>query len=283
MQAIHKVNLIHQDLKPENILLTNSGNAKITDFGISETFRSSKSRIEESSVKGTYAYASPEQLIGKGIGKEADIWSFGTTMYHVLAGQTLYSGNNSEDVSYQIKNREFEALAEISDKMNALLTKCLQRDYQERYRDFGEVLEDINTDAFLSGKHVLDKTKKLSDDKRREAITPEVPTIGESHLHGKGVEKNDNEAIKWYRKSAEQGEAIAQNNLGAMYAYGEGVEQNYNEAVKWYRKSAEQGYARALTNLGFMYANGEGVEQDYKEAVKWYRKSAEQEIGRAHV
>ena len=48
-----------------------------------------------------------------------------------------------------------------------------------------------------------------------------------------------------------------------------GVAQDYNEAVKWYRKSAEQGTAAAQSNLGRMYDEGLGVVQDYTEAVKW--------------
>ena len=48
------------------------------------------------------------------------------------------------------------------------------------------------------------------------------------------------------------------------------------EAVKWFRKAAEQGDAIAQVNLGYAYANGFGVEKDEKEEVKWYRKAAEQ-------
>ena len=61
-----------------------------------------------------------------------------------------------------------------------------------------------------------------------------------------------------------------------MYDKGEGVEQDHEEAVKWYRKAADQGDADAQFNLGVMYYNGEGVPEDDKEAVKWWRKAAEQ-------
>ena len=84
------------------------------------------------------------------------------------------------------------------------------------------------------------------------------------------------EAVKWYRRAAEQGDAYAQNNLGFMYDNGHGVPQDYAEAVKWYRRAAEQGDAYAQHNLGFMYDEGHGVPQDYAEAVKWYRRAAEQ-------
>ena len=58
---------------------------------------------------------------------------------------------------------------------------------------------------------------------------------------GYGVKKSYSEALNWYRKSAEQGNASAQNNLGEMYRYGRGVKESSSEALNWYRKSAEQG------------------------------------------
>ncbi len=70
--------------------------------------------------------------------------------------------------------------------------------------------------------------------------------------------------------------AVAQHNLGYMYQHGEGVEENDVDAVKWYRKAAEQGLAVAQYNLGYMYDNGEGVEESDTEAVKWYRNAAAQ-------
>ena len=53
------------------------------------------------------------------------------------------------------------------------------------------------------------------------------------------------------------------------------------EAVKWYRKAAEQNYAKAQYNLGVCYEHGEGVAKDPVEAVKWYRKAAEQNYAKA--
>ena len=72
------------------------------------------------------------------------------------------------------------------------------------------------------------------------------------------------------------GYAAAQTNLGLMYRNGMGVPQNDAEAVKWYRKAAEQGYADAQYNLGNMYDKGRGVPEDKAEALKWWRKAAEQ-------
>jgi len=55
--------------------------------------------------------------------------------------------------------------------------------------------------------------------------------------------------VVWYRKAAEQGLALAQNNLGSMYANGIGIAKDEVQAVAWYRKAAEQGYAPAQEAL----------------------------------
>ena len=99
---------------------------------------------------------------------------------------------------------------------------------------------------------------------------------GLRYHNGEGVPKDMTEAVKWYRKAAEQGLAEAQFNLGVLYGDGEGVPKNDAEAVKWFRKAAEQGLAEAQYNLGLCYNNGEGVPKDDAEAVKWFRKAAEQ-------
>jgi hypothetical protein len=94
--------------------------------------------------------------------------------------------------------------------------------------------------------------------------------LGVMYENGKGVTRDDKEAVRWYTKAAEQGNAVAQNNLGVMYANGKGVTRDDKEAVRWYTKAAEQGNAMAQKNLGWMYANGKGVLQNYVEAYKWY-------------
>ena len=66
------------------------------------------------------------------------------------------------------------------------------------------------------------------------------------YYFGEGVPENDAEAVKWYRLVAEQGDAEAQFNLGAMYGTGEGVPENYIEAHMWWA------LAKAL---GFSYRN----------------------------
>lgn len=139
--------------------------------------------------------------------------------------------------------------------------------------------------------------------------------LGNIFYNGEGVRRNSCEALRWFRKAAEQGYDKAQNILGTLYAIGYeirtpdyagalkryrtskrqrngnvevqfyygsyNIKQDYAEALKWFRKAAGQGCDNAQNNLGILYANGYGVEQDYTEALKWYRKAVEQGNGKA--
>src|ERR1041384_1231684 len=93
-----------------------------------------------------------------------------------------------------------------------------------------------------------------------------------------GLTKNEVEAVKWFRKAAEQNLAEAQCNLGVCYRDGQGVAPNYVEAATWFRKAAGQNDAAAQYNLGICYRNGQGVARDYGEAAKWFRQAAGQNL-----
>ena len=90
--------------------------------------------------------------------------------------------------------------------------------------------------------------------------------------------KDEAEAVKWYRKAAEQGITSAQFTLGLCYGNGQGCVKNEAEAVKWYRKAAEQGFGLAQYNLGIYYQNGEGVVKNEIEGYKWALLAAAQGI-----
>jgi TPR repeat protein len=101
------------------------------------------------------------------------------------------------------------------------------------------------------------------------------------YARGQGLPKDYRVAIQWYRRAAEQGDALAQFQLGVLYANGQGVRQNYEIAGQWYRRAADQGDAVAQFNLGVRYANGQGVPQNDELAGRWYRRAAQQGHARA--
>jgi len=87
---------------------------------------------------------------------------------------------------------------------------------------------------------------------------------------GLPVDYSEEEAFKWYKKSATQGYAPSQYEVGAMYQYGEGVYQSYDMAVFWYEKAAKKDNPDAQYELGRIYANGFSGELNYAKAMEWY-------------
>jgi TPR repeat protein len=96
-----------------------------------------------------------------------------------------------------------------------------------------------------------------------------------------GTATNYAEALRWWRKAAEQDYSHAQYNLGLAYANGQGLAKDEAEAAKWYRKAAEQNYAEAQYNLAVCFRDGQGVAKDDAEAAKWFCKAAEQDDAKA--
>lgn len=100
--------------------------------------------------------------------------------------------------------------------------------------------------------------------------------LGICYYYGRGVESNKQQAVEWWKKSAENDCVQAQYELGRSYYKGDGVKRNYNEALKWLTKSANSGNANAQYLLGEMYYNGKGVSRNQDKANHYWQLSANQ-------
>lgn len=76
------------------------------------------------------------------------------------------------------------------------------------------------------------------------------------------------------RRRAEQGDRLAQYDLGETYYTGASVPSDLAEAARWFEKSAEQDYVKAQTTLAMLYASGRGVERDLLQALAWAERAA---------
>lgn len=100
--------------------------------------------------------------------------------------------------------------------------------------------------------------------------------LGVCYLNGTGVEQDSRIAVEWFSKAAEQGHAFAQFKLARCLIDGEGVETNHEKAVEWFNKAAEQGLSDAQLNLGYCYEKGLGVTKDVAKAAEYYKKAAKE-------
>lgn len=139
----------------------------------------------------------------------------------------------------------------------------------ETKKDVKEIAAKLHEEADHLFKEAVSWFRKSADQGNAQAQL----NLGLMYQKGVGTEQNNEQAVSWFRKSAEQDNSDAQLNLGAMYQNGAGVEKSNEEAVSWYLKSAAQDNTDAQVSLGVMYQNGEGVEQSDEKALFWYQKA----------
>ena len=174
-----------------------------------------------------------------------------------------------------------------SNRIGVAITN-LPEDFQERHGIIKPAMPQPTTDSaavFLPTPKLTEADRKKFEETKAKAEVGDAQAqvdLGKLYDANHGVfeeppEASKMEAVKWYRKSAEQGNADGEDCLGIAYLYGSGVPKDPVIAVQWFRKAADQGYARAQGNLGGCYLSGEGVIRNLFEAVKWFRKAAEQE------
>ena len=100
--------------------------------------------------------------------------------------------------------------------------------------------------------------------------------LGMMREYGRGLERSDAEAAKWYRRAAKQHMADAQYRLGVLHENGWGVARDAGLAVVWYERAAQLGHALAQHDLAFMHLNGTGTPKDRIQAYKWLKIASAQ-------
>ena len=95
--------------------------------------------------------------------------------------------------------------------------------------------------------------------------------LGDEFHHS---EHKDAEAVYWWRKGADRGDADCMHLMGLSYHHGEGAEKDMRKAFEWLEKASELGHADATHDLAVYYENGTGVDKDEAKAVELYVKAA---------
>src|SRR3712207_3627762 len=126
----HERGVIHRDIKPHNILITESGDVKVTDFGIARALDATYA-TRTGSYLGTALYSSPEQLRGEGVTPKSDVYSLGVTLYHAATGQPPFSGTPIEIASQHVSKEPTpprQVNDAVSESLEALILDCMKKD-----------------------------------------------------------------------------------------------------------------------------------------------------------
>ncbi|MHB8460478.1 MAG: serine/threonine-protein kinase [Candidatus Limnocylindrales bacterium] len=148
MAYAHGRSVYHRDLKPENLLVTPDGRLIVTDFGIALMAGARRLTYRWfTSAVGTPDYMAPEQVQGKRGDARTDVYAIGVILYEMLAGRVPWEGDNPLSVMSQHLSAAVPPLHAINPAVPApiegIVRKCLRKDPDERYRDAGALLHDL--------------------------------------------------------------------------------------------------------------------------------------------
>lgn len=148
----HANHIIHRDVKPHNIMITQSGTAKITDFGIAKVLSSSNVGENTGTVMGSVHYFSPEQARGGYIDEKSDIYSLGIVLYEMLTGKVPFDGENPVAVALMHINDAMtpprELNPEIPLSVEAVVMKATDKIQINRYATADEMLKALDDAEF---------------------------------------------------------------------------------------------------------------------------------------
>ncbi|WP_027090572.1 Stk1 family PASTA domain-containing Ser/Thr kinase [Thomasclavelia saccharogumia] len=144
----HQLGIIHRDLKPQNILVTDSGVAKIADFGIA-SMQSLAQVTQTDVIMGSLHYLAPELARGEKATVQSDIYALGIVFYELLRGEVPFNGESPVNIALKHMQEDLPSLLEfnpsIPQSVENIIIKATAKNLNDRYNNANEMLEDLNT------------------------------------------------------------------------------------------------------------------------------------------
>ncbi len=178
----HNLNILHRDLKPANIILTPEQKIKLIDFGVSEPVRQALNLVQDTTASTIILYWSPEQVEGKALTVQSDLYTLGAVMYDLLQGKPpFFTG----DVYNNILHTPPPPIEHCSAFMNDVLLKALAKNPQDRFsncQEFKQALQSTGLSYFSSSVKMAEEGAEPSSPQKTKTRKRKSFSVLKPHL-----------------------------------------------------------------------------------------------------
>jgi serine/threonine protein kinase len=133
------LDIVHRDVSPGNIMLSFDGRVKILDFGVARMNETNGIQTQTGTLRGKFAYMSPEQTLGSNVDARSDVFAFGVVLYELLTGQNPFKGPSPIATLDRVQRHRPAAPSHTVDgiprELDQVLAKCLAKDPRRRFRN----------------------------------------------------------------------------------------------------------------------------------------------------
>ena len=154
LSLAHKNQIIHRDIKPHNILITNTGVAKLADFGIAKAVSAATIVGGNNKIMGSVHYFSPEQARGSYVDERSDIYSLGIVLYEMLTGKVPFDGDNPVSIALMHINDPMPSVTKevpgIPPQLEKIVNRATEKYQSNRYKDVDEMIRDLDDIEFIT-------------------------------------------------------------------------------------------------------------------------------------
>ena len=151
LQAMHRLDMLHQDLKPENILIDRNGTIKIIDFGATRvaSIEESNNGLEQINLLGSAPFAAPEYFLGETGSRKSDLYSLGVIAYQLLSGKLPYGDAVPKIRTLKARNKlHYTSLSQLNSTLpfwiDEAIRKAVHPDPRARYEEISEFIHDLS-------------------------------------------------------------------------------------------------------------------------------------------
>ena len=141
------LNITHRDMSPQNIMISFEGEAKVIDFGIAKAEKESEA-TKAGTLKGKFAYMSPEQAEGMPIDPRTDVFALGIILWELLANDRLFTGSNEAAILRKVRDCHVPPIRKINPlvpaELERIVMKALAKDKNIRYQTAANMQKDLN-------------------------------------------------------------------------------------------------------------------------------------------